>query len=202
MEEKVHENLPVITILFVSVNVIVWLVLELLGDTQDSYFMIEHGASYLPLMLRNGEWWRLFSCMFLHFGAEHLMNNMLILYLTGMRLEHALGKIPYAILYLGSGLCGSVLSAYMELSETEYAVSAGASGAVFGVIGGLFALAVWNRGRIEGLTVRGLLGMLALSLYYGFSASGVDNWGHIGGMLGGIVLGSIFALLQFCRNKD
>lgn len=202
MEEKAYGNLPVITIIFVSINVIVWFVLEVLGDTQDSYFMIEHGACYLPLILENGEWWRLFTCLFLHFGSEHLMNNMLILYLTGMRLEHALGKIPYVVLYLGAGLCGSVLSVSMEFSAAEYAVSAGASGAVFGVIGGLAALAVWNKGRIEGLTIRGLLGMLVLSLYYGFSTSGVDNWAHIGGMLGGLVLGSIFALLQFCHNKD
>lgn len=78
---------------------------------------------------------------------------------------------------------------YKELGAAEHAVSAGASGAVFGVIGGLLSYAVLHKGKVEGLTAKGILGMAALSLYYGFSASGVDNWGHVGGLAGGLVLG-------------
>lgn len=196
MREEVRGKIPIVTTLLVGINIIIWLILELKGDTQAGYFMVEYGAAYPPYIVEDGEWWRLFTCMFLHFGADHLINNMLILYVTGMRLEHAIGSIRFGILYLLSGICGSVLSCYMELVEADPAVSAGASGAVFGVIGGLIALAVWNRGKVEGLTTRGLLGMLALSLYYGFATSGVDNWGHIGGLVGGLVVGCIFAAID------
>lgn len=204
MENEYQERCPVITIIFVGINILVWVFMEIFGDTRDSYFMLMHGAAYYPLIVEDGEWWRLFTCMFLHFGAEHLINNMLILYLTGIRLEHVIGRFGFALLYLLSGLCGSILSLYMERMEALPAVSAGASGAVFGVIGGLVAMAIWNHGRIEGLSTKGLLGMLALSLYYGFSTAGVDNWGHIGGLTGGFILGFFFAVIRkvtgYCRK--
>jgi len=134
--------------------------------------------------------------MFLHFGADHLVNNMLMLLVLGMRLEYVLGKIPYLILYIGSGLTGSMLSLVMELFVEEPAVSAGASGAVFGITGGLIATALWNGGKVEGLSTKGLFLMLALSLYHGIVESGVDNWGHVGGLLGGFIIGSIFAIIR------
>lgn len=198
--EEIRGKLPLVTTLLVGSNIVIWLLLEFMGDTQTGYYMVEYGAAFPPYIVENGEWWRLFTCMFLHFGAEHLINNMLMLYVTGSRLEHALGSIRFGMLYLLSGVGGSVLSCYMEMREEEMAVSAGASGAVFGVLGGLIALAIWNKGRIEGLTTKGLLGMLALSLYYGFATSGVDNWGHIGGLLGGFVLGCIFAAMDKIRT--
>ena len=196
MEEQTRRKIPVITIALIAANVIVWLWMELTGDTQDAVYMLDHGAAYYPLITQEGEWWRLFTCMFLHFGAEHLIDNMLILYLTGSRMEHAAGRISYLLLYLGSGLCSSVLSLLAESRQTDWAVTAGASGAVFGIVGGLLAMAVLHRGQVEGLTTKGLLGMIGLSLIYGISVSGVDNWGHIGGFLGGLVLGVVLTLIQ------
>lgn len=195
MQDKFQGKIPVVTILFVVINIFVWIFLELSGDTQNALYMLEHGASYMPYVIEDGEWWRLLSCIFLHFGAEHLINNMLLLGVTGARLEHAMGSIPFAILYLMSGLCGNLVSLYTELASEDYSVSAGASGAVFGIIGGLIALALWNKGKIEGLNTRGLLWMAALSLYYGFTTAGVDNWGHIGGLFGGFFIGCVYALL-------
>ncbi len=200
MEPENRECKPYVTVLFLITNILIWLILELMGDTQDSHFMIAHGASYEPLITSGGEYYRLFTCMFLHFGADHLMNNMLVLGLTGIRLEGVLGSVRFAGLYLGAGLCGSLLSFYKELGSAEYAVSAGASGAVFGVIGGLLAWAAWHRGKVGNLTTKGLFGMAALSLYYGFSTTGVDNWGHIGGMAGGVLLGSIYAVWSKSAN--
>ena len=194
MRDEFRGKIPVITVILILINIGIWLFMEITGDTQDVWFMFEHGASYTPAIMESKEQWRLFTSMFLHFGAEHLINNMLILGLMGLRLENTLGSIRFAILYLGSGLCGNLLSLYQELLTDDFAVSAGASGAVFGVIGGLIAWAVFHKGRVEGLTTKGLFGMAALSLYYGFSTAGVDNWGHIGGMIGGILLGSVFAI--------
>lgn len=201
MEGELQRKIPIVTAALIGLNLIVWVILEMIGDTQDALFMAEHGASYLPLILDGGEWWRVFTCMFLHFGSNHLCNNMLILGLMGMRLEYVLGSVRFGILYLFSGLCGNLLSASREIASEDFSVSAGASGAIFGVVGGLIAWAVFHKGRVEGLTVKGLLGMVALSLYYGFTASGVDNWGHIGGLLGGLFLGSVFSI-DFRKRKQ
>lgn len=194
MDEELQNKAPLITVILVLLNTGVWLFMELTGDTQEIRFMLEYGASYTPAIVEAKEYWRLFTSMFLHFGADHLVNNMLILGLMGLRLEHTLGSVRFLILYLASGLCGNFLSLYQEWMTGDFAVSAGASGAVFGVIGGLIAWAVFHKGRVEGLTTKGLFGMAALSLYYGFSTAGVDNWGHIGGLAGGIVTGSVFAV--------
>ena len=196
MKTEFRAKQPFVTGALISINLVVWVIMELLGDTNDVEYMLKCGASYLPYMTEYGEWYRLITCMFLHFGAEHLINNMLILGLMGSRLEHTLGHIRFGILYLVSGLGGNLLSLIEETAAEDYAVSAGASGAVFGVVGGLLAWAVLNKGRVEGLSARGLLGMAALSLYYGFSASGIDNAGHIGGLVSGFLLGSLFAVIS------
>lgn len=194
METRDQGKLPVVTICLVALNVSVWIVMAMIGDTQDALFMAEHGASYLPGIVGDKEYWRLLTCMFLHFGPEHLVNNMLMLGLLGMRLEHTLGSFRFTVLYLLSGLCGNLLSLYDEILTDSEIVSAGASGAVFGIIGGLIAWAILHKGRVEGLSTRGLFFMAALSLYYGFSTAGVDNLGHIGGLAGGFVLGMIFSI--------
>ncbi len=202
MEDEVQRRLPFVTVCMIALNIMIWLVLELLGDTEDGLYMMEHGAAYMPLIVEEGEYWRLVSCMFLHFGAEHLMNNMLILGLTGIRLEFTMGSVRFGILYLLSGVCGSLLSLAGDIrsADSVISVSAGASGAVFGVIGGLLAWAVLHKGKVEGLTTKGLFGMAALSLYFGFTSGGVDNLGHIGGLVGGFVLGCIFSLESKMRK--
>lgn len=181
-------RIPVVSAALAVVNVIVFLILTVQGDTENPVFMLEHGAIYPELVLQGGEWYRLFTCMFLHFGVEHLMNNMVILIVAGMQLEHALGKIRYLLLYLISGVGSSLLSLTVMTKTGDLAVAAGASGAVFGIIGALLWVAVRNRGKFENLTTRGLIIMIALCLYYGFTSTGVDNWGHIGGLLTGFVL--------------
>ncbi|MDE6903798.1 MAG: rhomboid family intramembrane serine protease [Lachnospiraceae bacterium] len=199
MREQIRK-IPVITVIIAAVNILVWIGLEAVGSTYDSEFMIRWGAAYTPLILERGEWWRLLSCTFLHFGAEHLLNNMFIFVLTGMRLEKFLGRFPFAMLYLLSGFAGSALSFLIEIRAGEIVVSAGASGAVFGVLGGLIAAAICNHGKVEGLSLKGLFVMLALNLYNGFTTAGVDNWGHIGGFAGGFLLCFLFCLMGIYRK--
>lgn len=177
----------VINIALVVVNVAVWCIMELLGDTLDGTYIAEYGGMY-PDFVINGEWYRLFTAMFLHFGAEHLANNMILLAAAGGKLEAAVGSLRYLIIYIGSGLAGNILSLYVMMRTGDYAVCAGASGAVFGIIGGLAWAAIRNKGKFEGLTTKGLLLMIALCLYYGITTAGVDNWAHVGGVFGGFFL--------------
>lgn len=199
--KRAWNQIPIVTILLVVFNVGVFLVLMCMGDTEDALFMLEHGAMYPELVVQNGEWYRLFTCTFLHFGAAHLANNMLMLVLAGMHLERALGKIKYAMLYILSGLGSSLLSLVWMERSGDIAVSAGASGAVFGIVGALIWVAVRNKGKFEGLTTKGLLFMAVMCLYYGFTSAGVDNWGHIGGLVSGFVLGILlYRKKQACAD--
>ena len=179
------------TILFALLNVLIFLILELIGDTRDPLFIETFGGLYPEDILVHGEWWRILTSCFLHFGASHLMNNMVIFCCVGSRLECVIGHWKFAVLFLLSGMGGSLLSCFAMVYSSEYAVSAGASGAVFGTIAGLLWAVIWNKGSLEGITTKGLFVMLGLSLYYGFSTIGVDNWGHIGGMLTGFLISVI-----------
>ena len=184
-------RLPLITVGLIAVNVLVYLVLELLGDTQDGGFIAFYGGMYPPFLIEDHQWWRLFTAGFLHFGASHLVNNMVILFFMGERMERAVGHLRMLIVYLASLLGGSMLSFGMMLYTGDYAVSAGASGAVFGIIGGFLWVVLLHRGRVEDITTRRLLFMIALSVYYGFSSGGIDNWGHIGGIMTGFAVSMI-----------
>ena len=175
----------------VVINILVFLVFEWLGDTENAIFMYNHGAMYPDAVLIEGEWYRIVTCMFIHFGIHHLGNNMLILFFLGDNLERALGHVKFTILYLLSGMTGSLLSMVYMLKTQDYAVSGGASGAIFGVIGALIYIVARNRGRLEDLTSKRLIFMAALSLYHGFTSVGVDNFAHVGGLVGGFILAVI-----------
>lgn len=182
------ERHAVINIILVVLNVIIWCVMEIFGNTLDGAYIAEYGGLYPDFLVYEGEWYRLFTAMFLHFGAQHLANNMIILAAAGGKLEEAVGGLRYLVIYLGGGLVGNLLSLYMMLRTGDHAVCAGASGAVFGMIGALVWVAIRNKGKISGLTTKGLLFMIALCLYYGITTAGVDNWAHIGGAVGGFFL--------------
>ena len=175
-------------LLIVIVNIAVFIILELLGSTTDTMFMLRHGAMYEPLVTEYGEYYRIFTSMFLHFGVQHLLYNMLLLIFVGDMLEKAVGKIRYLILYLGGGLLGNLLSMAVAMQKNEYVVSAGASGAIFAVVGALVSLAVKNRNQMNQSEVRRLILMAGLSLIEGFTQTGTDNMAHLGGFLGGMIL--------------
>ncbi len=179
----------VCTIGLIAANVLVFIVLSFLGQTENAQFMLDHGAMYVPYVLERGEYYRLFTTMFLHFGFEHLMNNMVMLGVIGWSLEREIGSVKFLILYLASGLCGNVVSGVVAYVTQDFAVSAGASGAIFGIMGAMVYVAIRNRGRVGDLSGTGLIIMVVLSLYYGFIGAGIDNLAHIGGLIFGFLLG-------------
>lgn len=181
----------VCTIILIAVNVAVFFILSLFGDTEDAVFMMQHGAMYSDFVIQDHEYYRLFTCLFLHFGIEHLLNNMVILGALGWNLELQTGKIRFLLIYFGSGLFGNVVSLIFHGAAQEYTVSAGASGAIFGLMGALLWVVIANHGRLGRLSGRGMLVMVALSLYFGLSSSGVDNYAHIGGLVCGFLLALI-----------
>ena len=186
-----HRRAPV-TLALVALNIVFFLWTEVNGSSEDIQNMYRWGAMYGPAITEDHEYWRLVTAAFLHFGISHIANNMFLLLLMGDRLERALGHVKYLILYLASAVGANLFSMVLNLRldpETFYrTVSAGASGAVFGVIGGLLWAVVRNRGRLEDLSARQMMIFAGLSFYYGLTAAGVDSKAHFGGLVTGFVM--------------
>ena len=138
-----------ITLTLVVVNILIFFVMDFRGNTENGAYMLAHGAAYGPLILENGEYYRLFTSMFLHFGIEHLFGNMLTLIFLGDLLEKMIGKFRFILIYFLGGLAGNLLSLAKEMITGNYAISAGASGAIFAVVGALVFLVV-NRCGLYG----------------------------------------------------
>ena len=191
-EEYLNPKEAPITFILVGINIITFLVLEFLGDTTDGYFMLYNGAMNPFRILEYGEWYRLFTATFMHFGIGHLMNNMLLLFLLGQMFERGVGSVRYLGIYLGSGLTGSFLSFFYMCLVGKNDIVAGASGGIFGIVGGMLILVLVHRGRYNGISTKRMLLMAGLTLYFGFAYAGTDNVGHLGGLITGIILTFIF----------
>ena len=176
------------TIIIINILVFAWV--ETTGSSENLAHMLECGAAFPPLIAA-GEYYRLVTCMFLHFGFEHLFNNMLLLFFIGDYLERAVGPLRYGVIYLLGGLGGSLLSFFYNLEIGREVVSAGASGAVFAVIGAMVYVVIVHKGKLEDISLQRLLLMAVLSIYFGIVSGGVDNVAHIGGFAAGFLLGMI-----------
>ena len=184
-----------INVILIAVNILVWLVMCAKGDTRSAQFMYEHGAMYPPDVM-DGDWYRLISAMFLHFGAEHLISNMFMQYFLGDMLLRALSQWKFALIYVFAGIGGNVTSLVMMLLTGEFAVAAGASGAIYGIIGALLWVVLRNGGRFESISVPRMLLATAVYIGYGFTTEGVDAWAHLGGAL----VGFLAAIILYRRK--
>lgn len=173
----------------VLVNVIAFLVLSMYGDTEDGYFMEQHGAMSISLVGQGFWQWRLFTSIFMHFGISHLLNNMFTLLIMGMYVEKRMSKWKYLTIYLGAGIIGNLVSLYYYIGTHQMnVVCAGASGAVFGLMGALLWIVICNYGRVDDLSWMHIAFLIVLCVYIGFSDSSVGNAAHIGGVIGGFLL--------------
>ena len=186
------------TVALIVINIAVFFILTMFGDTEDAVFMLQHGAMYEPNIIEGHEYYRIFTCLFLHFGITHLLNNMVLLGALGWNLELEIGKVRFVIIYFASGIIGNIVSLFYDLTLEQPAVSAGASGAIFGLMGALLYVVIANRGRLGRLSGRGMLVMVILSLYFGLTSTGVDNLAHIGGLVSGFML----AVLLYRRKHN
>ena len=149
------------------------------------------GANFSPAT-QDGQWWRLASAMFLHFGALHLLLNMWALWDAGQLVERMFGHVRYTSIYLVSGLFGNLVSLVFQGNS---AISGGASGAIFGIYAALLIYLWFNRLEISLREFRWLFGGASAfslaTIVFGFIVPGIDNSAHVGGFIAGI-LTSIF----------
>jgi rhomboid protease GluP len=181
--------LPVATYIILALNVLVFLLMELSGGSRSPDVLLNFGASYGPYM-RRGEYWRLVMPMFLHIGFLHLVLNTTALFILGRILERVYGYGRFALLYVACGVGSSALS--MTLSSS---VSAGASGAIFGIAGAMLTTGYLHRAAVPRHWRRafggGILPLIVINLILGYSIAGIDNWGHLGGLLSGMLLSAV-----------
>ena len=172
----------------VILNIVIFALQRILDSGATPAGMTEGGALCWWLALDGRQYYRLVTYMFLHSGIAHLFNNMLVLLFIGSFVERLAGSGRYLLNYLCSGVvAGLVSAAYnrwcFESAGSEALVySIGASGAIFGMVGSLLFIVICHRGRIEGVSLRQLLMFLFLSIYAGFTDTGVDNIAHIAGL--------------------
>lgn len=185
------KKLPVCCSIIVAVNVLVFLIMDVLMNDYE-YNKVINDFGILWVVVKNQkEYYRLFTYMFLHSGLDHLFNNMLILFFVGQSLECVISKSKFIAIYFGSGIIAGVVSMGYNMINNRNVLSVGASGAIFGLVGAMLYVVLINRGRLREISTRQILLFIVFSLYGGFASGNVDNAAHIGGFLGGVFLATI-----------
>ena len=177
---------PVVTYVLIAINVILFLAEGRFGVGSQSggTTLYDKFALFGP-SVANGDWWRIITGGFLHAGLLHILFNMYLLYLLGQMLEPAIGSVRFTLIYFVALLAGSLGA----LVVSPDAVTVGASGAVFGLMG---AAAVELRARGVNPFDTGIGGLIVFNLIFSFVFSGISIGGHIGGLIGGAAAGLLF----------
>lgn len=182
------------TYAIIAINVLIFILMAANGAgifDANGYVHIKWGSNYGPLTL-TGDWWRLVTNIFIHFGIIHIAMNMYCLYVVGVYLEPMLGKTKYIAAYLCTGILASLTSLWWHKEGVN---SAGASGAIFGLYGLFLALLTTNLipKKVRNAQLQSIGIFVAYNLIYGMKG-GVDNSAHIGGLLSGFVIGYLYAI--------
>lgn len=180
-----------LTFIVLIINLIVFTIMELNGGSENINNLIDFGALYPERVFKNGEIFRLFTNMFVHIGLAHIAANSLSLYILGTRSERYFGKALFLSIYILSGIGASVMSVLFTNS-----ISAGASGAIFGIMGAMLTHSIVRGKSMGGFSAYFMVLFSLINIGAGFFMSGVDNAGHIGGFLTGCITAFIYNLLQ------
>ena len=184
---------PYVTYVFLGLNIAAYLLMRVAGillHLNQSEQLLVFGAK-VNVLIAHGQYWRLLTAMFLHVGLLHLLFNSYALYIYGPVVERLFGKAKFALIYLMSGLMGSLFS-YLFSDNS----AAGASGAIFGLLGSLLYFRQRNREVFHRVFGTGLMMVIGINLFFGMVQPGIDNWGHIGGLTGGYLLGNAVGLFR------
>jgi len=187
------QTLPPVTRTIIAVNVLVYVAMGLSGVSWTDPSVVQAirwGADFGPLTL-SGQWWRLFTSMFVHFGFFHIALNMWCLRNLAVALEPMMGGLAFSITYLFSGLAASAVST----AWNPWRASAGASGAIFGIAGAFVSYLLLKKAAIPASLVRQNLRSLAvfilLNLSIGAASGHIDNSAHLGGLAAGLIIGAL-----------
>jgi rhomboid protease GluP len=198
LHDRLRQRLPQVRVTqwLIGINLLVFLAMLASGAGlwhSSNAVQLAWGANFGPAT-QDGEWWRLGSALFLHFGALHLVMNMWALWDGGQLVERMYGHLRFAAIYFISGISGNLLSL---VSHHGQAISGGASGAIFGVYGALLVCLWRERRHLQPREFRwlfwGASGFAALTIVLGLLIPGIDNAAHVGGFLTGLLSGVVLA---------
>ncbi|MCE9525216.1 MAG: rhomboid family intramembrane serine protease [Planctomycetales bacterium] len=185
-----------VTPVLIGINAVVFVLMVVFGVSPTSPTtadLLRWGADYGPMTLLDGEWWRLLTSMFIHIGIIHIGMNMWVLYAAGPLVERMVGNVGFLLMYIVAGLCGGLAS----LCWNPVIVSAGASGAIFGIYGCLFGLVARGHGSIPTQVLVQLRssagGFLVYNLIFGMMIPNLDMAAHLGGLAGGFLCGLVLS---------
>lgn len=197
-------RIPEVTLTLVIINIIIQGIVAVSEIGGRDSVLMDWMVLQIDAFIQKPDWWRLATSVFLHFGWEHLFNNMLVLLYLGSLAERCLGKKRFLAVYLISGIGANIVSVWWYVHQGELLVAtAGASGAIFGIAGLLLCIILLSKGHFEGITLRQLVLMMFFTLYHGFAESGVNNCAHIAGGIIGFACGVlIFRQMSRCRAAE
>lgn len=178
---------PLLTYILLLANATMFGLATLMGGSENPQVLLRFGAQFGPLIAA-GEYWRLFTAMFMHSGLMHIALNGFGLFIFGSMVEQSFGHIRFILIYILAGLAGGVSSYIFN----PVSIGVGASGAIFGVIGALAAYFVVQRetfGQAARNNLAGIGLLVAINIAIGLSTPGIDNWAHTGGLVAGFLLG-------------
>lgn len=185
---------PFWTYVLIGINLLLFLWMTLDGGSENPETLVRFGAKYNPA-IEAGEWWRLFTSMFLHIGFIHVAFNSIALYYLGVLVERMYGRGRFLLIYLMSGLFGTIAS---FLYNT--AISAGASGAIYGLFGALLYFGIRRKDLFFQTFGKDLLVIIGLNLAMSFLVPSIDLNAHLGGLAGGFLTAIAVGLPQIDRK--
>ena len=194
---------PSFTLLFITLNTLIYFLLDSPFDNSqaDLRKLIQFGAYSYPLIIENNEYWRLITSAFLHIGFSHFVFNIGLILILGLLIERIYGSWQYLIIYLTSAVAGNLLSLFW----IKDSVGAGASGAVFGVMGVMVAYGIWYKNKFPNYQKRifgyRILPFIILDLIIGIWIPQINIAAHVGGFISGLILAA-FITPQIYRSKD
>lgn len=187
-----------VTNILIAINVIIFLLMYVLGQgSEDSATLLAFGANYSTL-IKNGEIYRLLTSVFLHIGLFHILFNMYALNIIGTEIEKFYGRKKFLIVYLISGIVGSMTSCIFNPGF----ISAGASGAIFGLFGSLLYFGLQYRATLDGFLRSSIVPIIVINLVFGFLVPGIDVSAHIGGLIAGFMVSKILGVDKKINIKE
>ncbi|MEI3337013.1 MAG: rhomboid family intramembrane serine protease [Clostridium sp.] len=197
-ENKIVNQNNIVTMIIIAINVVLYIITAIMSKNIldiNAYVLLYMGGNYGALV-SHGQVWRLLTCAFLHGGLIHILCNMYALYAIGPQVEILFGRVKYIIIYFFSAIGGSLLS--YKCSPNN--LSIGASGAIFGLFGAMVVFVLKYKDRIPKKVLNNLFGVIILNLLIGFNLQGIDNFGHIGGLLAGALV-AFLILTKEARDR-
>ena len=194
LEKIFSPKKPVVTYILIVLNLMVFLYGVLHGNDE---LINMFGNNYE--LVQNGEFYRLLTCMFVHADILHILFNMIALYSIGPVVERYYGKSKFLLIYLISGLLGSIFSGVFM---TANSISIGASGAIFGLLGSICYFTYYYRATLQGILRGSIMPVIIINLVIGFLSSSIDLSAHIGGLIGGILISMAIGIGDKHRKSD